>query len=218
MTVNFHALELYFKGLGGKAIHSIYNHENVNMFLFLLGDGSHDFIETSMAYNEIIESIGPDDFYIIKKGIVPLGKSLTTKELLTFLRYTVWDSRTFLEFYNILLDRIVNEENFPKDELITVINNVWEHYFPIGEEGDLAYYLGSIMAYLGCDSEALKFFQYSCEFYGAGADIYYEMAVCCYNLQQFEKALEYINKCMAFDSDFEDGKKLKEMIDEALSF
>ena len=59
-----------------------------------------------MAYNEIIESIGPDDFYIIKKAIVPLSKSLNTKELLTFLRFTVWDARTFLEFYNILLERI----------------------------------------------------------------------------------------------------------------
>ena len=36
MTVNFHAMELYFKDLGGKAIHSIYEHENVNMSLFLL--------------------------------------------------------------------------------------------------------------------------------------------------------------------------------------
>ena len=35
LTVNFHALELYFKSLGGKAIHSIYEHENVTMSLFL---------------------------------------------------------------------------------------------------------------------------------------------------------------------------------------
>jgi tetratricopeptide (TPR) repeat protein len=112
----------------------------------------------------------------------------------------------------------VNEENFPKDELAAVINNVWKYYFPIGEEGDLAYYLGSIMAYMGYDSEALKFFESSCEFYGTGADIYYEMAVCCYNLQQFENAMEYTEKCLAFDPGFENGKKLKDIIGEALSF
>ena len=56
MTVNFHALELYFKGLGGKAIHSIYEHENVNVSLFLLSKNNNDFVETSMAYNEIIET------------------------------------------------------------------------------------------------------------------------------------------------------------------
>ena len=139
MTVNFHALELYFKGLGGNAIHSIYEHENVNVSLFLLSKNNNELIETSMAYNEVIETIGPDDFYIMKKAIMPLSKSLTTRELLTFLRFTVWDSRTLLELYNILLERIQTEENFPKDELAESISKVWEYYFPIGEEGDLGY-------------------------------------------------------------------------------
>ena len=217
MTVNFHALELYFKGLGGKAIHSIYEHENVNMSLFLLSQSSHDFIETTMAYNEIIESIGPDDFYIIKKGIVPLNKSLTTKELLTFLRFTVWDGRTFLEFYNTLLERIANKEDFPKDELISVIHNIWDHYFPIGEEGDLAYYLGTILTYFGYDSDALKLFESSIEFYGEDAAIYYEIALCNYNLQELEKALACIEKSLSLDPDFEESKNLKNLIEEMLN-
>lgn len=216
MTVNFHALELYFKALGGKAIHSIYDHENINVSLFLLSNNTHDFVETTMAYNDYNETIGPDDFFIIKKGVIPLSKSLTTKELLTFMRFTLWDARTFLECYSILLERIVNEENFPKDELAAVINKVWEHYFPIGEEGDVAYYLGSIMAYLGYDSEALRFFESSCEFYGADADTYYEMAICYYNLKETEKAFAYIEKSLSLDPDFEDARKLKDMLVELL--
>jgi tetratricopeptide (TPR) repeat protein len=214
MTVNFHAMELYFKNLGGKAIHSLYEHENVNMSLFLLSQNGNDFIETTMAYNEIIESLGPDDFYIIKNAVVPLNKSLTTKELLTFLRFTVWDSRTFLEFYNILLERIQTEEDFPKDELITVINQIWEHYFPIGEEGDIAYYLGSILAYFGQDSDALKLFQASCEFYGADAAIYYEVALCYYNLNDAPKALEYTEMSLALDPSFEESMNLKNLLTE----
>jgi tetratricopeptide (TPR) repeat protein len=212
MTVNFHAMELYFKNLGGKAIHSLYEHENVNMSLFLLSQSGHDFIETTMAYNEIIESLGPDDFYIIKNAVVPLNKSLTTKELLTFLRFTVWDSRTFLEFYNIILERIQTEEDFPRHELITIINQTWEHYFPIGEEGDLAYYLGSLLAYFGQDSDALKLFQASCEFYGADAALYYEIALCYYNLRDAEKALDYTEKSLALDPSFEESMNLKNLL------
>jgi len=214
LTVNFHALELYFKGLGGKAIHSIYEHENVTMSLFLLSQSSHDFIETAMAYHEIIESIGPDDFYIIKKAVVPLNKSLTTKELLTFLRYTVWDARTFLEFYNTLLERIADEEDFPKDELIAVIHKVWEHYFPIGEEGDLFYCLGTLLGYFGNDSDAIKLFKSSLEFYGEDAATNYEIALSYYNLQELEKAMEYIEKSLMLDPDFEDSKNLKNLIGE----
>ncbi|BCZ44652.1 hypothetical protein psyc5s11_07190 [Clostridium gelidum] len=212
MTVNFHALELYFKGLGGKAIHSIYEHENVNVSLFLLSKNNNDFVETSMAYNEIIEGIGPDDFYIMKKAIMPLSKSLTTKELLTFLRFTVWDSRTLLELYNILLERIPTEENFPKDELIDAIKNIWEHYFPIGEEGDLGYHFGSILGYLGQDNDALRFLESSLEFYGECPETNYEIALCYYNLQQIDKALEYTEKSLVLDPDFEEGKNLKNIL------
>ena len=212
LTVNFHALELYFKGLGGKAIHTIYEHENVTMSLFLLSQSSHDFIETAMAYQEIIESIGPDDFYIMKKAVVPLNKSLTTKELLTFLRYTVWDARTFLEFYNTLLERITEEKDFPKDELIAVIHNVWEYYFPIGEEGDLASCLGSLLGYFGYDRDAIKLYKCSLEFYGDDAAINYEIALCYYNLQELEIALEYIENSLTLDPNFEESNNLKNII------
>ncbi|NMF05674.1 tetratricopeptide repeat protein [Clostridium beijerinckii] len=217
MTVNFHAIELYFKGLGGKAIHSIYEHENINVSLFMASNSDNDFIETSMAYNEIIESVGPDDFYIMKKAIMPLSSSLTTKELLTFLRFTVWDSRTLLELYNILIERIENEENFPKDELADAINKVWEYYFPIGEEGDLGYYFGSILGYLGYDNDALKLLESSLEFYGECPETNYEIALCYYNLQQLDKALEYTEKSIELDPDFEQGKNLKNIIEDILS-
>jgi tetratricopeptide (TPR) repeat protein len=217
MTVNFHAIELYFKALGGKAIHSIYEHENINVSLFMASNSDNDFIETSMAYNEIIESVGPDDFYIMKKAIMPLSSSLTTKELLAFLRFTVWDSRTLLELYNILIERIENEENFPKDELADAINKVWEYYFPIGEEGDLGYYFGSILGYLGYDNDALKLLESSLEFYGECPETNYEIALCYYNLQQLDKALEYTEKSIELDPDFEQGENLKNIIEDILS-
>jgi len=216
MTVNFHSIEQYFKNLGGKAIHSIYEHENVNMSLFLLSDSSHGFAETTMAYNEIIEGIGPDDFYILKKAVVPLFESLETKQILTFLRYTIWDARTFQECYNILLERIDMEENFPLEELIIVMNKVWDHYFPIGEEGDLAYYIGLIFSYIGDDNEALRFFNYSYELYGESAEIYYKTAVCYYNLSQIEKALEFADRSLVLDPLLEDSRTLKVLISERM--
>jgi tetratricopeptide (TPR) repeat protein len=213
LTVNFHALELYFNSLSGKALHSLYEHENVTMSLFLLSKRSHEFVETTMAYQGIIEDIGPDDFYVIKKAVVPHHKSLTTKEMLTFLRYTVWDSRTFLEFYNTLLEHIAEEENFPKEELITILHQVWDHYFPIGEEGDLAYCLGTLFGYFGYDEDAIRMYQSSLEFYGEDPALYYELALCYYNLQGFEKALEYIEKSLSLDPDFVDSQKLRGLIE-----
>ena len=214
LTVNFHAMELYFKNIGGKAIHSIYEHENVTMSMFLLSERSHAFIETAMAYNEIIEGIGPDDFYIIKKAVVPYNKSLSTKEIMTFLRYTGWDSRTFLEFYNTLLERIAQEDDFPRDELVEVIHQVWAHYFPIGEEGDLASCLASILAYFEYDRDAIELFMASLEFYGEDASVHYEIALCYYNLQELENTLVHLEQSLLLDPTLEESINLKSIIEE----
>ncbi len=215
LTVNFHAMELFFENLGGKAIHSLYDHENVTMSMFLLSRRSHAFIEASMAYHEIIEGIGPDDFYVLKKAVVPKNQSLTTKELLTFLRYTIWDARTFIELYNTLLERIAEEEDFPKEELLCIIDQIWEHFFPIGEEGDLASCLASLLAYFGRDEDAIRLYQASLEFYGEDAAINYEVALCYYNLQEFEKSLEYVHKSLAIDPEFEESKNLEDILKES---
>lgn len=215
LTVNFHAMELYFNNLGGEAIHSIYDHENVTMSLFLLSKRNHKFLETIMAYKEMVDGIGPDEFYILKKAMVPHNTTLTSKELLAFLRLTVWDSRTFLEFYNTFLERIADDKDFPKEDLISAIYKVWDHYFPIGEEGNLFFCLGSLLGYFGFDCDAAKLFESSIEFYGEDAAIYYEIALCYYNLMELDSAIIYLDKSLALEPDFEESSQLKGMIEAA---
>lgn len=214
MTVNFNAIEHFFKNLGGSAIHSIYEHVNVNMSLFLLSKSSHNFTETKMIYKDIIEGVGPDDFYLIKKGVIPVSESFDTKQLLAFIRFTVWDSKTFLDCYNIFLERIDTEENFPLEELLEVINKVWEYYFPIGEQDDLSYYIGTLLSAMGYYNDALHFFEVSYEFYGASAEIYYKIALCYFNMRQIDKALEYTEKSLAMDPVFKETRTMKILIED----
>lgn len=215
MTVNFNAIEQFFKNYGGEALHSIYEHVNVNMSLFLLSK-SHDFGETKMAYKEIIEGIGPDDFYLIKKGIIPVSESFDTKQLLTFIRYTLWDSKTFLDCYNVFMERFDSEENFPLEELLITINKVWEHYFPIGEEDDLAYYIGTLLTFIGYYNDALYYFNISHKFYGDSSEIFYKLALCYFNTGQMEKALEFTEKSLELDPLFEETRTMKILIEDAL--
>ena len=99
-----------------------------------------------------------------------------------------------------------------------VLNNVWENYFPIGEEGDLAFYIGLLFSYIGNDFDALRFFEYSHELYGASAEIYYKIAACFYNLSEIEKALEFTDKSLALDPVLEESRALKILIDEQIKY
>jgi len=184
------------------------------MSLFLLSKSTHNFAETKMTYKDIIEGVGPDDFYLIKKAVIPASESFDTKQLLAFIRYTVWDSKTFLDCYNIFLERIDTEENFPIEELVEVVNKVWENYFPIGEQDDLAYYIGALLSALGYYDDALHFFKVSYEFYGASAEIYYKIALCYFNMRQLDKATEYTEKSLALDPVFKETRTMKILIED----
>jgi len=93
------------------------------------------------------------------------------------------------------------------------MNKVWDNYFPIGEEGDLAFYIGLLFSYVSNDSEALRFFEYSLELYGASPEIYYKIAVCFYNLSQLKKALEFALKSLELDPIFDACRTLKILIE-----
>jgi tetratricopeptide (TPR) repeat protein len=216
-TVNFHAIEQYFKNLGGEALHSIYEHVNVNMSLFLLSDCSNPFDETRMAYKEFTEGIGPDEFYLLKKGFIEASESFTSKQLLAFIRYTGWDSKTFLDCYNIFLERCDSEENFPIEELISAVGNVWDNYFPIGEEDDLAYYLGSMMNMLGYQEEALKYYETSFRYYGGSAEIFYKLALCHFNLGHAVQALEFVNESLRLDPVYRETRNMKILIEDLMN-
>lgn len=213
LMVNFHALELFFERLGGITLHSMYDHEHVTLSLFVFTKKEHPLTETHFVFEEIADGIGPDDFHALKKAFIPHQKTMSTKELMTFLRYTLWDSRTFLELYNTLLERISEEENFPVDEFITALYKVWAHYFPIGEEGDLSYCLGTLFAYFGYDYEAIELFETSALFYGETPAILYEIALGYYNLQEFEVSMNYLDKSLALDAEFEESLNLKGVIE-----
>lgn len=212
LMVNFHAIELFFQAIGGNAHHSIYQHDNITLSMFTLGKSDSEFSETVLAFREAVEGIGPDDFHTIKKVIVTQQKTMTLKELLIFLRYTHWDSRTFLELYNTLLERISEEENYSVDQLITALYKVWENYFPIGEEGDLSYCLGTLFTYFGYDHEAIELFETSIYFYGESADLFYEIALCYYNLQDFETSKLYITRSLNLDAGFEEAQQLENIM------
>jgi tetratricopeptide (TPR) repeat protein len=76
---------------------------------------------------------------------------------------------------------------------------VWEVYYPIAENRDVACRLGVLLYELGSYAEALCYFNRSLEIYGADPTVTYNMSMCHYELGQMEKALEFINETLLLD-------------------
>jgi len=209
MMVNYHAIGKYVQKQGGQPLHTVHPHAHLNISAFLMGNHHGDYTETRQAYREAIESCGPDDFYALKKAIEQGYDSWTLKQLLAYIRLSHYDAKITLACYPVLMDRLEHTSESEKEELHQIIQKVWEVYYPLAEDQDLASHLGVILYEMGYYAEALDLFNRSVELYGPDATISYSMSLCHYGLKHMDAALECINEALALEYDLEEARTMR---------
>jgi tetratricopeptide (TPR) repeat protein len=208
MMVNYHAIGKYVKKKGGQPLHTAHRHAHLNISAFLLGSHPGGYTETLQAYREAVETCGPDDFYALKKAIEHGYESWTLEQLLAYIRLSGFDAKITLGCYPALIDHIEHASDSEKQELYRIIKKVWEVYYPLAEDQDVASHLGVLLYELSCYTEALELFVHSIELHGLDATVSYNLGLCHYGLGEMDSALECFNEALVFDPDFEEAKTL----------
>jgi len=209
MMVNYHALGKYVQKQGGQLLQTAHRHAHLNISAFVLGSHPGRYSETLQAYRQAIETCGPDDFYTLKKAIEHGYDSWTLEQLLSYIRLSGFDAKITLACYPALMDHIDYASESEKQELHLVIQKVWEVYYPLAEDQDLASHLGVLLYEMGYHTEALDLFTRSVELYGPDATIACNMAQCFYCLREMKSALKCVDEALALDPDFEDARALR---------
>src|SRR6185369_11256658 len=166
MMVNYHAIAQYFQNSGGQALHTSHRHSHINICAFLLGRQPDTFTETRQAYSEAIEQGGPDDFYTLKKGIDKHYEDLSLEQLIALLRLSGWDPKIFLDSFPAMLDRVESASELVRQELYRGIRRVWDNYYHIGEERDIAFCMAMLLYGMDHYLDALTYFDHSLRLYG----------------------------------------------------
>jgi len=215
MMVNYNAIGKYVQKQGGHPLQTTHRHAHLNIAVFLLGSHPGGYTETLQAYREAIETCGPDDFYALKKAIEHGYDSWTLEQIQAYIRLSGFDAKIALACYPALMNRIEHATEPEKQELHQVIQKVWEVYYPLAEDQDLASHLGVILYEMGYYAEALDYFIRSVELYGPDATVSYNIGLCHYGLGQMEAALEHVNEALALDQDFDDAGAMRIKIEAA---
>ena len=211
MMVNYHALGKYVLNQGGQTLHPQCGHANLNVSAFIFGS-PNGCVETHRAYTEAIEQFGPDDFFTLKEGVEKIYDSYTLPQLLAYLKLSGWDTIIFLECFPHLLSQIGTITELERQQLYQTIQQVWNTYYPIGEQHDLAFSLGVLLFSLKYYAEALEFFQLSIHICGPDVSTLVNISHCHYNLRQLEAALLYINQALELDQTLEMAKSIRNKI------
>lgn len=178
MMVNYHAIGEYVRQEGGELLTTRQQHANLNVSAFILDAQEKDHPETRHAYLENVQSFGPDDYFLVRKSIEGNPSSLKLEQILAWLRFSGWDFWILGGCYAALLRCLPDAAEPWRKEVRRAIAAVWDTYYHIGEKWDLPLHLGTLLCAMDCHSEALKYFQFSLELFGPGAETLSRIAEC----------------------------------------
>ena len=217
MLVDYQIIGEYCRELGARVLHPARASDHLNISAFMFGEVPGDFIETRQAYAETIDKFGPDDFFTLKEAFGELYAALTLEQIIAFLRLSCWDYKRFRECLPALKRFLPEMSDQQKRQLQDAIVNMWDGYLPIGEESDLAFELGTFLLEMEFYEDALEFLQLSVEQYGLAPGTAYNIAVCHYNLNQMDQALDFVNQALRLDHEFAEAKALRKGLESALA-
>ncbi|MBD1821137.1 SAM-dependent methyltransferase [Cyanobacteria bacterium FACHB-DQ100] len=206
MMVNFHAIGQYTQHLGGTWLTTPHYRPSFTINAFLFSDLEQSLAQTQEAYNEHILTGGPDDFLAFNQGLDSHYDALSLSQLLAYLRLSHWDFIIFWSAFPSLMGKLKDAPKVLYPDILTAVQQVWLNYFPIQEEFDLAFLLGTVLYTLGYFPEALEYWQQSRQLYGEDPSTLFNMAMCHYRLHQLELAIDFIQQTLALDPDFEGAK------------
>lgn len=212
LMVNYHALAQYTLNQGGAVLQTSHQHASLSISAFLLGRPPRDYPETRQAYTEGIAQGGPDDFFMLKKGLEPHYGMLTLPQLLAYLRLSGWDANIFLGACPAFLSQAASASEALRLDLYEAIYRVWDIYYPLGEERDVPFHLGMLLQALEFYSEAVEFYEHSLRLCGPDPSTFYNLGQCHANQGRPEAALANINRALEMDPDFEAAQSLRLVI------
>ncbi len=209
--VNYHAFISYCKKQGGKALFPSFSNFHLEIGCLLFMEESESFSYTDAAYQQFVNDFGPDDFNSIKQLTYSNISKIKLKELIALYRLSDYDSTFFMRLLPRLKQVAQTITLNERKRLEETLGYVWNMYFNINENFDLAFEIGCLLYDLGYFAKALNYYQHSVNFFGQKADIYYNQILCLYQLRQDTLFHQVLNEAKISFPDYELFKKLDQL-------
>lgn len=225
LMVNYHAVRRFFERRSGGGFFTQCAAPDASLKLVAALSGFGDApigTRTRAAAEEYLGRLNPEDLYLMRKQLAvhdeiaefaePAGSAAgqepgdaegakIIRGLFARLRFGGYDSEIFFAMYAHLRDALPGADAGQKRELARIAREIWDNYFPIGESRDLAFHLGVLLHEIEFHKESLWFFERSYEGHAPDANTVYNLAVCHYELRDFEAARRYVREALTMDPD-----------------
>jgi len=217
LPINYHAFTSFCQHEGGLALVPTSRHRSINVIGLLMVADAAGHLETRNAYQRHVEEFGPDDFFTIMRQARQSLPQMSAQEILAFLRLSHHDSHQFGRHLPRLQQLAADFDDAMRHDVIAAAETVWAHYFPLGEEFDLANQIATLFYAMDDYPRALIYFQRSTEIYGEDTGTLYNMAACLHLLGENEEAAGLLQRVLELEPGNAEAASLLAQLDAVAS-
>lgn len=217
LPVNYHAFARWCEQDGGRALTPASSHRSIDVVALLKLAGADDCLETRRAYGRHVQELGPDGFYSITKHARRYIPQMSAEDILAYLRLSRHDSHQLGRYLPRLMELAGELDAATRADLVAAIEAVWELYFPLGEDLDLANRIAALLYAIDDFARALVFYERSIAIYGRDTGTLYNMAACHHMLGDDGAAAPLLHAVLAHDPGNQDAAALLSRLAPALA-
>lgn len=189
LSVNYHSLRLYCEAQKGVCLSPRMPHHDLALHCFLMTPHPEIYREFQAEYDQKVNDFSPDDFFSVKKFIERQIPYMSLQDITACIKLSGFDARLYGQFHPRILELVGECTESERWTLFQLIPRIWDLFYPLAEEEDLAFSLGILLCELNFFREAIRFFQLSMNIYGAGPEALGNMAICHHALGELDSAL-----------------------------
>ncbi|MCP4562443.1 MAG: hypothetical protein GY873_38655 [Bosea sp.] len=177
-AVNYDVLASWACAAGGLALLPEHGHASIAVVGLGFGFDAAAARSLARAYRREVGRFGPDDFFMLKQACEDNYDRMSLRQLIALLRLSDWDVAIFRGCYERLVGCLEDANSGERRNLADGLQALWEHYLDLGEEDDLAFSIGSLLAGLKRPREAIPFFEASLQRDGDHPATRKNLAIC----------------------------------------
>ncbi|XOK64487.1 tetratricopeptide repeat protein [Paenibacillus elgii] len=210
LTANYHAIQQVMEQNGALALFPPHHYKNINIGCIINMDTPMDYFQTRLAYRRVIERFGPDEFFSLKEWVDLNLDSMELQQILSFWRLGGYDAEFFTQSSKQISSLLLDANDEEKQDIFRGIQLMWSSYYVMEQRYGIALEAGLLLFEMEMYGDSKRFLEISIDEDQENivSTVYYCLAICCFELELEEDALNYIRMFLKHEPDHEEALAL----------
>ena len=168
------------------------------------------------SFEDAINTFGPNDFFVLQKSLKEDSPNPPLKSVVSLLKLGDWDPDVFFKFRDAVLNQLSNCGQKLRNDIIRGMPRVWENYYMLDLDKDIAFEIGRFFYGIRDYTNALNFYVESTSTVGEHHVTYHNQGLCHYSRGYLEVALAHFEKAVTLNPDYEKARNWVEKVKKEL--